>query len=90
MTSLESQFSKSFGRHFRTSPDVRLGRPLDSQIGSLGDVLVKLEGDILETSWGPIFGGGYVQILCVLLLLNFFHVVSDYFFIIKQNVSVFF
>ena len=35
--------------------DVRLGRPCDGQIGSLGDVLGTLEGEVLETSWGPIF-----------------------------------
>ena len=37
--------------------DVRLGRPRDGQIGSLGDVLGMLEGDVLGTSWGPIFAG---------------------------------
>ena len=37
--------------------DVRLGRPWDGQIGSLGDVLGTLKGDVLGTSWGPIFAG---------------------------------
>ena len=45
--------------------NVRLGRPLDviserprdGQIGPLGDVLGMLVGDVLETSWGPIFAG---------------------------------
>ena len=32
-------------------------RPRDAQIGSLGDVLGTLEGDVLGTSWGPIFVG---------------------------------
>ena len=53
------------GPHFRTSQDVgsglsrdvRLGRPLNGQIGSLGDVLGALEGDVLGTSRGPIFDG---------------------------------
>ena len=29
--------------------------PQDGQIGSLGDVLGMLEGDVLGTSWGPVF-----------------------------------
>ena len=29
----------------------------NGQIGSLGDVLGRLEGDVLGTSWGPIFAG---------------------------------
>ena len=33
----------------------RSGRPRDGQIGSLGDFLGTLEGDVLRTSWGPIF-----------------------------------
>ena len=37
------------------SRDVRSGRPRDGQIESLGDVLGTLEGDVLGTSWGPIF-----------------------------------
>ena len=35
--------------------DVRGGRPWDSQIESLGDVLGRLEENVLRTSWGPIF-----------------------------------
>ena len=37
--------------------DVRLRHPQDGQIGSLGDVMGTLEGDVLGTSWGPIFAG---------------------------------
>ena len=37
--------------------DVRSGRPRDGQIGPLGDVLGKLERDVLGTSRGPIFAG---------------------------------
>ena len=37
--------------------DVRLGRPRGDQIGSLGDVLGTLEGDVLQASWRPIFAG---------------------------------
>ena len=37
--------------------DVRSRRPRDGQIGSLEDVLGTLEGDVLRTSWGPIFAG---------------------------------
>ena len=37
--------------------DVRLRHPQDGQIGSLRDVLGRLEGDVLRTSWGPIFAG---------------------------------
>ena len=37
--------------------DVRLGRPGDGQIGSLGDFLGTLEGDVLWTFRGPIFAG---------------------------------
>ena len=40
------------GRH----QDVRSTRPLDGQIGSLGDIL----GTFLGTSWGPIFAGWVV------------------------------
>ena len=40
--------------------EVRLGRPQDGQIGSLGDVLGRLEGDVVGTSWGPIFAGWVV------------------------------
>ena len=39
----------------RRPQHVRLGRPRDSQIESLGDVLETLEGDVLGTSWEPIF-----------------------------------
>ena len=35
--------------------DVSSGRPRDGQIGSLGDVLETLEGEVLGTSWGSIF-----------------------------------
>ena len=35
--------------------DVRSGRPWDDQIGSLEDFLGMLEGDVLGTSWGPVF-----------------------------------
>ena len=35
--------------------DVRSRRPRDGQIGSLGDVLWTLEGDVFGTYWGPIF-----------------------------------
>ena len=31
--------------------------PRDGQIGSLGEVLGTLEGDVLGTSWGPTFAG---------------------------------
>ena len=37
--------------------EVRSGRAPDGQIGSLGDVLGALEGNVLGTSWGPIFAG---------------------------------
>ena len=47
------------GRHQDISlghpQNVRLGRPRDGQIESLGDVLGMLERDVLGTSWGPIF-----------------------------------
>ena len=39
----------------RRPQDVSAGRPQDDQIGSLGDVLGTLEGDVPGTSWGPIF-----------------------------------
>ena len=35
--------------------DIRWRRPRDGQIESSGDVLETLEGDVLGTSWGPIF-----------------------------------
>ena len=35
--------------------DVRSGRPWDSQIRPLREVLGMLEGDVFRTSWGPIF-----------------------------------
>ena len=41
----------------RRPQDVRLGRPRDDEIGSLGPVLGTLEGDVLGASWGPIFAG---------------------------------
>ena len=66
---LRNVLKKSLGRPL----NIRLGRPLDviwgrpqdvrsrrsrnSQLGHLGDVLRTLEGDILGTSWGPIFAG---------------------------------
>ena len=37
--------------------DVRSGHPCDDQISSLGDVLGKLQGEVLGTSWGPTFAG---------------------------------
>ena len=37
--------------------EVRSGRPWDGQIGSLWDVVWTMEGDVLITSWGPIFAG---------------------------------
>ena len=37
--------------------DVRSRRPRDGQIGSLGNVLGSLEGDVPGRSWGPIFAG---------------------------------
>ena len=37
--------------------DVISGLPQDGQIRSLGDALGMLEGDVLGTSWGPIFAG---------------------------------
>ena len=41
----------------RTSDcDVPWTSDRDGQIGSLGDVLRTLEGNVLRTSWGPIFG----------------------------------
>ena len=60
-TSWERPESTSQGRPL----NVRLGRPRDvisrrppdGQIGSKGDVLGTLEGDVLRTSWGPIFAG---------------------------------
>ena len=70
----------SLGRQIRTSldvisrrpQDVRLGRPggvssgrpRDGQIGSLGDVLITLDGDVLGMSWGPIFAGWAVLTFC--------------------------
>ena len=54
----------------RRSQDDRLERPQDGQIGSLGDALETLEGDVLRTSWGPIFAGWDVSIKsidCILL-----------------------
>ena len=49
----------------RRSQDVISRRPRDGQIGSLGDVLGTLEGDILGMSWGPIFAGWVkVSIIC--------------------------
>ena len=42
--------------------DVSSGRPRDGQIGSLGDVLGMLEGEVLRTSWGPIFAGWELKI----------------------------
>ena len=41
--------------------DIRLGHPRDSQIGSLEDVLRKLEGNVLGTSCGPIFAAWVVH-----------------------------
>ena len=41
----------------RRSLNVISGRPWDGQIGSLGDVPRTLEGDVLGTSWRPIFAG---------------------------------
>ena len=35
--------------------DVRLGHARDGQAGSLGDILRKLDGDVLGMPWGPIF-----------------------------------
>ena len=63
--SLERQIRTSPGHHFRTPQDIILGRsrdirsgcPRDGQIGSLGDVLGTLEGDVFGTSWWPIFAG---------------------------------
>ena len=69
VTSRECPESTSQGRHLNNRLrhpldvisgrplDVRLGRPWDGQIRSLGDVLGMLEGDIIGTSWGPIFAG---------------------------------
>ena len=37
--------------------DVRSGRPWAGQIGSLGDVLGTLQGNVLGASWRPIFAG---------------------------------
>ena len=62
-TPLERQIRASLDVISRRPQDVRLrrplnvrsGRPRDGQIGSLGDVPVSLEWDILGTSWGPIF-----------------------------------
>ena len=54
----------SLERQIRISPldvisgrpqDVRLGRPQGGQIGSLGEIPGTLKGDVLGTSWGPIF-----------------------------------
>ena len=36
---------------------VRPGRPHDGEMGSSGDILGTLEGDVLGTSCGPIFAG---------------------------------
>ena len=49
--------STSLGRSLTSGrrQDVRLGRPRDGQIGPLGEVLGTLEGDVLGTSWVPIF-----------------------------------
>ena len=46
----------------RLPQGIRLGRPRDSQIGSLGDVLGTLEGDVLVTSWRLISAGWEVLI----------------------------
>ena len=74
--------------------DVRLGRPLDAisgrprdgQIGSLREVLEKLEWDVPETSSGPIFAGWVkpkkLGLLCysvqVLLTILFYHNFSPF------------
>ena len=50
-TSLERQIRTCSGCNFRPSP----GRHRDGPIGSLGDLLGKLEWDVLETSRGSIF-----------------------------------
>ena len=41
----------------RRPRNLRSGPPHDGQIGSLEDVLGTLEGDVLGTSWEPIFAG---------------------------------
>ena len=74
--------------------DVRLGRPLDAisgrprdgQIGSLREVLEKLEWDVPETSSGPIFAGWVkpkkLGLLCysvqILLTILFYHKFSPF------------
>ena len=52
--------------------DVRLERLRDSQIGPLGDVLGTLEGDVLRTSWGPIFAGWEAAIIYLTRKLDVF------------------
>ena len=55
----------SWGRPKSTSQDVRSRRPKDvtsghtwgDQIGTLEDVLGTLDGDVIGTSWEPIFAG---------------------------------
>ena len=58
---LGRQIRTSRGRHFGTSSGCQirtsLGRPWDSQIRPLREVLGMLEGDVFRTSWGPIFAG---------------------------------
>ena len=55
--SLERQITTSPGRHFRASPGRQIGTSWDGQIRYLGEILGSLEGDVLGTSWGPIFAG---------------------------------
>ena len=48
-----------------------MGRPWDGQIGSLGEVLGKLEGDVLGTSLGPIFSSWIGTCNLASVIVNF-------------------
>ena len=54
---LDVRLGRSLDVRFRRPRDASSGRPRDGQIGSLGDVLEKLEEDVLGTLWGLIFVG---------------------------------
>ena len=80
-TSLQRQIRTSPGHHFRTSQDVRLCRPRDGQIRSLGDVWGGRPRDVLGTNicWlGRVFGRGndgfihYIQIPIAFCLFNMY------------------
>ena len=62
--SLERQITTYPGSHFRTSQDVRLGRPWDLRLGFPRDGQIGSLGDVLGTSGGPIFAGWAVCFWC--------------------------